>query len=507
MISVRIYSLFLQSVQGSMKPIKPYHVLIYLVGILAILSPLVYFTPEGGWQFGNDVNVKFLTAESFLHPKKQEIVDIDTIVSGVDTTVTDENILLHQNFTKGNLGAPSGGKVSVTSASELVYSEKGKANLQSFFETLSNVAASKNKISILHYGDSQIEGDRMTNYIRQRLQNQFGGYGPGLIASNNVYNTYSFQQSYSESFKRYICFSRKNNLVSKKYGTMGSASRFTDEYEEATVNLSKLKLKSGWIEIKPSRKGYARLKTFNNVVMHYTDCIAHTKVKVYSNEKLIHEDTLITDGNYHALTLTFETTPEKLRYEFEGKISPNICAFSLEGDYGVQVSNIAMRGSSGTVFGKISYESMKAMNAQLNTELVILQFGGNSVPFYKDSASVRKFAGYFRGQINTVKRLNPQAMVIVIGPSDMSDLVDGIRETYKYLPYCVDQLRKVSVETGSAYWDLYTAMGGKNSMAAWVEKGFAGKDFIHFSNAGAKIASQLFYESLIAEYLSWKETK
>jgi hypothetical protein len=146
------------------------------------------------------------------------------------------------------------------------------------------------------------------------------------------------------------------------------------------------------------------------------------------------------------------------------------------------------------------------MYKELNTKLVIMQFGGNSVPFFKDSTSVRNFAGYFKGQINRVKNLNPGAMVIVIGPSDMSKLDDGIYETYEFLPYCVEQMKRVTMESGGAFWNLYAAMGGRNSMPAWVEKGLAGGDYIHFSNGGAKVASQMFYNAFIAEFSKWKKT-
>jgi hypothetical protein len=47
-------------------------------------------------------------------------------------------------------------------------------------------------------------------------------------------------------------------------------------------------------------------------------------------------------------------------------------------------------------------------------------------------------------------------------------------------------------------------MGGRNSMPSWVERGLAGDDYIHFSNRGARIASQLFYDAFSAEYAKWK---
>lgn len=87
----------------------------------------------------------------------------------------------------------------------------------------------------------------------------------------------------------------------------------------------------------------------------------------------------------------------------------------------------------------------------------------------------------------------------------MSKLKDGVFQTYPLLPYCVSLLKKVVVETGSGYWDLYAAMGGTNSMPSWVDKGYAGKDYVHFSNRGASIASQLFFDAFAAEYAKWKK--
>lgn len=210
------------------------------------------------------------------------------------------------------------------------------------------------------------------------------------------------------------------------------------------------------------------------------------------------------DGGQHTVKLSFSSTPGALKFEFTGKVSPNVCAFSLEGDYGVQVSNIGMRGSSGTVWGRMNQGILATMYGELNTELIIMQFGGNSVPSFTDSTSVKNFAGYFQGQISAVKRLNPGAMVIVIGPSDMSVYDEGLHVTYPLLPYCVDRMMAATKASGAAYWNLYAGMGGFNSMPAWVEKGLAGKDYIHFSGAGSKFASQMFYNALMQEYAKWK---
>ncbi|NRA10710.1 MAG: hypothetical protein HRT57_01995 [Crocinitomicaceae bacterium] len=486
-----------------MKEIPAYKVTLFVIGILALLLTVTFFVPDDGYDIKGH-KMKFLTLEDFIEPPVQENADLKDVLVDLDTAIVDDPLTVHSNGSNGDFGAPNAGDINVNAKTKLQFNEAGEKNLHSFFRKLNSVAANRKKMSILHYGDSQIEGDRMTSYIRQKIQNQFGGNGPGLIPATNVYNTFAFKQTYSENFKRYTCFGGQS-LKSNKYGVMASASRFTPEIEiDSTTNLDSMLIQTGWIEIGPSSNAYTRTRQFNNVRMHYNSCLAPTKLSVYQDENLIHEEQLNLDGAQHSVLLTFNSTPGKLKYEFTGKVSPNICAFSLEGDYGVQVSNIGMRGSSGTVFGRINQTVLKAMYSELNTELVIMQFGGNSVPFFKDSTGVDNFASYFKSQIYRVKKLNPGAMVIVIGPSDMSKLELDIYETYKFLPYLVRKMREETIDTGSAFWNLYGAMGGKNSMPAWVEKGLAGGDHIHFSNGGAKIASQFFYEALISEFSKWK---
>jgi len=50
--------------------------------------------------------------------------------------------------------------------------------LQGFLDSL---RYSRGQLRIMYYGDSQIEGDRITSYIRQTLRKDHGGAGPGLF--------------------------------------------------------------------------------------------------------------------------------------------------------------------------------------------------------------------------------------------------------------------------------------------------------------------------------------
>ena len=490
-----------------MKVYKPYYVLVFIAGVLLLLAPLVWFAPAEGWELGG-VKLRFLSFEKLMHPVKKEHKDISRIVTKVDTTMVEEtpvpDSLVKHNNVNGSTGMPSGGKeLSTESATRISFSEDGLERIRAFFVKMEDAVKNGKKVRILHYGDSQIEGDRMTSYIRQRIQEQFGGNGPGMIPAVNVYNTFTFKQTYSPNFQRYTAFGGQS-LQSRRYGAMATAGRFTPEYPDSAERARVTTVKDAWIEIEPSKQAYGRARNYNHVDLYYTSCYRPCALKVFENGALIHEDSLVQDGKYHVLPLSFKGTPGKLRYEFSSAVSPNILGFSLEGDVGIQVDNIAMRGSSGTFFSKIDQQLAAKMYQDMNTELVIMQFGGNSVPFFKDSSSVMHYVRQFKGQLQTIRRIRPSAAIIVIGPSDMSRMEDGIYVTYPFLPACVRAMRKAATEVGAGYYDMYNAMGGKNSMPSWVEQGLAGNDYIHFSNKGASIASQLFYEAFSAEYAKWK---
>ena len=481
-----------------MKEFQPKSVLLFTLLVFSFLLLIVFSMPKGGISlFG--VNWSFLSAEALFHPKKDNKKNIDAIIEKVDTTNLDNPLIKHNGKSSGELGAANGGDLTTNADSELDMNEETSASLDRFFQKLRNVSALKNKISIFHYGDSQIEGDRMTGFFRQRIQTQFGGNGPGMIPALNVYNTQTFKQTFSDNFERLTAFwGRKLN--SRKYGAMGSVGVFKIDSSQALTGQET----TAWIEIDASKNAYGRAREYNHVRFYYNSCIKPCLLKVFQNGQLIHEDSLITDGNAHSITLDFPGSPGKLRYLLSSTKSPVISGFSLEGDIGVQVTNVAMRGSSGTNFSSMDQTLFRNMHSELNTQLFILQFGGNTIPGLKDSSSVRYYAKSFKRQIQLIQSQVPGAAIIVIGPSDMSQLNEGVFESYNLIPYLTNQMKKVSVESGAAYWDLFKAMGGTNSMPTWVEQGLAGSDYIHFTSKGTSIASQLFYDAFISAYAKWE---
>src|SRR5690606_2443921 len=121
---------------------------------------------------------------------------------------------------------------------------------------------------IIHYGDSQIEGDRISAYVRNRLQGQYGGNGPGFIPILQVYNQNSAEVIPSDNWLRFATFDPKNKRIEhNRYEVYTTFSRFTSVYD--SIRMDSLPLTTATIVIKPSTRSYNKLQNFTNIGLHY----------------------------------------------------------------------------------------------------------------------------------------------------------------------------------------------------------------------------------------------
>jgi lysophospholipase L1-like esterase len=74
--------------------------------------------------------------------------------------------------------------------------------------------------------------------------------------------------------------------------------------------------------------------------------------------------------------------------------------------------------------------------------------------------------------------------------------------TYPNIEPVRDALRSAALENGFAFWDLYEAMGGKNSMPSFVasDPPLASTDYVHFTALGVNLVAEMFYNALMLEY-------
>lgn len=454
-----------------------------------------------------DISLKYPTYKTFLGLDKDssltrdDIVKVTEIVTPLEIEPEDAEIVATTEPVDEKIKElPDFSKIDTTQLVRIRYPDSNP----DFVTELRKKISSKN-CRILHYGDSQIEGDRITAYLRNRLQRMYGGSGPGFLPVKPVYPQISARIKPSENWKRYAFFDPTQKKFShRKYGAYLSVSRFT-EYQKKlpdSLALDSLPIVKAKVEIGKSKDTYVKFRRFTRIGLHYGNCKLPIKISVYNDGNLIQQDSLIPDGKYHHYKIRTATTPSSLTIELEGKVSADFYGFTLDGTSGVQIDNVAMRGASGTIFTNTDANTYRRMVRQLKPKIVIMQYGGNTMPYLKDSTDVEKYTKRIKSQISWMRRRIKNVSFIFIGPTDMCQPVNGKMETYPMLPYLNTQLMQTCIENDVAYWSMYDAMGGKGSMPLWVDEKLTAKDYMHFTWKGTKIISELFFTAL---YLDLKE--
>ncbi len=329
--------------------------------------------------------------------------------------------------------------------------------------------AENKQVRVVHYGDSQIEEDRITSTLRSHLQEQYGGIGPGLLPLVQTIPTRTVVQSLlidgqrvtpKNGPQRWLVYGPKAQQrdSNNHYGVMGQVAVLDSLCDSVTVHF----------------EPYGKL----------------TKANYFSQMRVIATPSIVVNGSrQHKGAL--RDTLTRLNIDLCG--IGEVYGISLESPSGVIVDNIPMRGGSGNVFTKINRKQLTDFFAETNTRLIILQFGGNVMPWANTEERVRSYAYSMRKQIRYLRECAPNASLLFIGPSDMLTVVDGEKRSYPTIAYMDQQLARAAAAEGIAYWSLFKAMGGEGSMLQWQEKGLASSDGVHFYRSGANKAGELLW--------------
>jgi len=312
----------------------------------------------------------------------------------------------------------------------------------------------------------------------------------------------SVRQTNTGAWLRYSSFGIVNPEVKhNKYGPLAAFSRFSPIIPDSMPLPPQFYEAS--IKIEPSTVGYPSVRSFQKVQIFYGNARSESNLRLMSNGVEVASARLIAGSEMHTFQTTLNAPVTNLEMQFSGNDSPDIYGIALDGTGGVAVDNIPMRGSSGTIFNKLNTSQLAQSYEALNAQLFIFQFGGNVMPYLKDTAEAVSYGRWFYSQLKTLKRMRPEAYVIVIGPSDMSYKLGEDYVSYPFIEPVRDALRNATLKAGFAYWDMYQAMGGHNSMPSWVRANpqLAGEDYTHFTPNGAKLIANMFYNALMIEML------
>ncbi|MFO8087701.1 MAG: hypothetical protein R6T91_07855 [Bacteroidales bacterium] len=481
---------------------KPWHTLLMLAAVMLVLGLVSAVIPEQGWQISQNITINFPTLQDILRPEKTEYSDISKIVEqNQDTSLKLAPEIKQQGFDTTRVDADSLRQLTT----ELEMTEAGQQKLYDFFSKIMNAKSSGEQIRIWHYGDSQIESGRISGFLRERLQQSFGGNGPGLLPMKPVTQKLSWQVEASGDWQRHTLFGRRDTTIPhNRFGPLMSVFRFSpwpnDSMTETSSNQTSYRATS---TIKNSFQGYAHAQKYQNAWLYYGNQQHPFFLNILDdNDESVFQDSIFPSGKlFNVFQIPVQENTKAFSLEVSGKNSPDFYGISLESANGVIVDNMPMRGSSGLIFTRSDASFYKQQLDYFGVDLILMQFGVNVVSKEKE----RDYDYYERwiySQLQAIKRLSPKTPVIVIGISDMSEKDGTTYKTYNNVIHVRNALKNATQRAGYCFWDLFEAMGGENAMPSWVfaEPPLANTDFTHFNYRGARIISNMFYNALMYEY-------
>ncbi len=358
--------------------------------------------------------------------------------------------------------------------------------LDAFWRAAERARRDGRTLRILHYGDSQIEMDHITSRLRANMQRRFGGGGPGMVPFHTITPSLTVSQSNTGEVVHLSSFGDSTVVRSSgNYGPMMQCFRLGG---------------GAGTTLRASRSASVddRTKRFSRITFVFNNRGNRVDATLSDRQHKADYPQGTADGGVGSFVWQLDSATNAVRLNVHG--TADLYCVLLDDGAGLAVDNIPMRGCSGQQFTLIPHEKLSAAYDQMDVGLIILQFGGNSVPYLKTSKQISTYCQSLGRQLDHLHLCCPEAKLLFIGPSDMSTRLRGQLQTYPVIPELIDSLAATAVRHGAAFWSIYHAMGGHNSMPEWTRQGLAGQDYIHFSQRGADLMGDRLSEALNNSY-------
>jgi len=351
------------------------------------------------------------------------------------------------------------------------------AQMKHFFDALKN--SKREQVRIMHLGDSIIGGDLISMDLRQNLQKVFGGSSVGFmrITSEDIKFRMTTKHSFSDTWR-------------------------TVEYNR---NLRKLPIGIGGDVFIPKSAAWVEYET----TAHYPDLNGYRTVKVYySNAKpssikysfdggASQSAALVEGDDVKELVLNAPSVAKKVRIEFPVAEQAYFYGVSLENGPGVYVDNMSFEGQSGEKLQRIETDMVKQFNNYLDYDLVIFQFGLNVID--KIGKDPKEYETEMVKMINGYKKALPNASFLLLGVNDKGFKQGSKITTDPNVLTLLAVQQAIAKDADIAFWNLFEAMGGKESMENWVKANppLASIDYTHFNDQGAHLVSEMLSDAII----------
>lgn len=363
------------------------------------------------------------------------------------------------------------------------YSDSTFRGMRPFYEALNRLSSGDEEdrqVRIAVFGDSFIEADIFTADLREMLQKRFGGCGVGFVAITSATN--GFRPTVRHTFGGW-----ESHAVTDSIGFDKKLQGISGHYF--------IPRRGAFVELRGQKKYASLLDTCQRSTIFYlskdslslTASVNKGDAQLFSVLPSAHLQTSEVEGNIGSV-----------RWSAGEADSTRFYGVAMDGKQGIVLDNFSLRGSTGLSLRDIPQRMLKDFNRVRPYDLIVLEYGLNVA-----TERGRNYDKYQKGLLTAIEHLKncfPQAGVLLlsVGDRDYKD-DEGELRTMPGVKNLVRYQQHTAALSGIAFWSMFEAMGGEESMATLVhaKPAMANLDYTHINFRGGRFLAGLLYETLI----------
>lgn len=335
--------------------------------------------------------------------------------------------------------------------------------------------------SIIHLGDSHVQGGYFSMPIRQLFDDYFGIGGLGWVAP------YRFLRSNQPQTAK---------ISGNKSGWSGSfitSRKYVDSPSPTGITLTA----NGVSDIEITATDYFPIK---KVVVFRDASTPPLYIKGDSPSQRL----LATSEEPIADTLSLSLPTSSLTL-----VAPKGARWygaSLENDYpGPLLHTIGYNGAFYATFNQHNFIEQLHL---LRPQLLIISLGTNDMLVNRFSSDL--LASEVRSFVSALQRTLPSTAIILTSPISAYTTKRVRRRVYRwevsrYAPDVAKTLEQVASSLGCGYIDLYSAFGGITKADALLDAGWLSKDRVHLTREGYDEAGKAIAYALLSDFRRYLE--
>jgi lysophospholipase L1-like esterase len=378
-----------------------------------------------------------------------------------------------------------------TKTSPVPLVDPGGRALDRFYAKLLRVDAREPKTiaRVGHFGDSLIASDFVSGTLRRSLQKRFGDAGHGFVLVANAWPSYF-------------------HLDVTRYATSGwKVSRIVGPYaRDGFYGL-------GGVSFRAERHALARFGTatsgdFGRSVSRFVIAYAEEARGGRFQVRVDGKDTSVVDtqgtelrARYHEVPVP--DGPHELELQTLSGESRLFGVVLERAGPGVVLDAIGIQGARIRFLDKQDDAHWAEQLRSRGHDLLIYEFGTNE----SGDGFLYSMTDYHRTMREVIEqgqRALPESSCLVIGAMDRAVRQGDALVSVRVIPALVEEQRKVAAAIGCAFFDTYTAMGGRGSMPVWVRRGLGQADLMHPTGAGAERISDWVLDAMLRGYTAYR---